>query len=318
MMRERQNRVRPAVSIVACVTMRRMRRSTRKHRKQQPGRGCIVTSGAYGTELQARGLKPGESADAWNLLRPDDVKAVARAYVEAGADIIVANTFQANPLSLEKHGWHEMAREINMAGVELAREAARARCPVFGSIGPIGAAGTLEAAGPAGEMMSYWEQLEALLDAGVDGIVLETFTAVDEIVRALQDVATGEVEVFALMSFPSGDVPPHLVHHLRAEGAAGVGVNCMAPDAMLPICRDMRAVTKGPVWMKPCAGLPRREGERLVYDMTPDEFADGCMALVDAGADLIGGCCGAGPEHIRALVERVRRKRRGKRGDEVT
>jgi methionine synthase I (cobalamin-dependent) len=268
--------------------------------------GPVLTGGPYGTELQARGLAPGESADAWNLLRPNDVEAVARTYVDAGAKVLLTNTFQANELCLQPHGLNEMMEEINFAGVEIGRAAAGRRGFVFGSIGPMGELGSLERAGPAGEMMAWLGQSDTLADAGADALVLETLTDEDEALRAVEDTAASGPPLIVSLAVREIRNPTRLAARLHEAGAAAIGLNCLPPHEMLPLCRRLRKATRLPLWMKPSAGLPRREGGALVYDMTPEEFADGAVALVEAGAAFIGGCCGAGPAHIAALAARLR------------
>jgi methionine synthase I (cobalamin-dependent) len=150
------------------------------------------------------------------------------------------------------------------------------------------------------------QQATALAEAGAHALLLETFTnPLDAALATGMAAATGRPVVACLTP---GDTFHALeaAMTLAAAGAAGIGLNCVTPEAMLPACRALRNATNLPLWMKPSAGLPRRVGERLVYDMTPEEFADGCMELLRAGADFIGGCCGAGPAHIAALGRRMK------------
>lgn len=276
-----------------------MSRHRHKRGKSQTGNGCTVVSGAYATELQARGLKPGENAEVWNLLRPDDVRDVARSYVEAGARVIVTNTFQANPPALARACPSLHVADVNYAGVALARDAAGGRAEIFGCMGPA-AAETSEA-----QCRAYLQQATTLVEAGADALVLETFTSLTDAAIATGLAAAVGQAVIACVTIADERQAPAIAAVLERAGAAALGLNCLTPGEMLPVCRALREATDLPLWMKPSAGLPRRAGDRFVYDMTPDEFADGAMALVEAGANFIGGCCGAGPDHIRAVAERL-------------
>lgn len=260
---------------------------------------CILVSGAYGTELQARGLMLGESADSWNLLRPADVEEVARSYVAAGAGIIVTNTFQANRVSLARHGLAASVEDVNHAGVALATRAAGSAARVFGSIGPV-------PGGTAPEQCdAVLQQASALVAAGADALVLETFTDLWEAASATRMVASTGRPVITCLSPVGAFDAPQVVATLVATGASGIGLNCMTPAEMLPMCRALRPATDVSLWVKPSAGIPHIGDGQLSYDMTPETFADGCMELMRAGAQYIGGCCGAGPAHIRALRERL-------------
>jgi methionine synthase I (cobalamin-dependent) len=197
--------------------------------------------------------------------------------------------------------------EINEAGVKLAR-AGGPNVHVFGSIGPAARTGLEERAAVAGDVAGWSGQALYLVDAGAEAIVLETFTEVDELARAVSLLSVLGLPVIASMTIVEAFDAACAAHHLELAGASAIGLNCMPPDEMLPLCRKLRKATRMPLWMKPSAGLPRKDDEGLVYDMSPEHFADGAMALVDAGADFIGGCCGAGPAHIGAVAERLRRR----------
>jgi methionine synthase I (cobalamin-dependent) len=276
----------------------------------------IVLDGAWGTELQARGLAPGECPDAWNLTHPDRVEAVARAYVEAGSQVILTNTFRANRIALTGVGLDGSTREINRAGVEISRRAARGRAAagrahVFASIGP---SGKLLVAGDVSESAlreAFAEQAQALAASGAEAIVIETMSDPAEAAIAVAAARATRLPVVACMAFDSGKhrdrtmmgtTIEDAVHALLEAGADVVGANCgQGIESFVGICERLHAATDRPIWMKPNAGIPMLEGERIVYRTTPEEFARFVPALVRAGASFIGGCCGTNPAFVRAL-----------------
>jgi methionine synthase I (cobalamin-dependent) len=279
-------------------------------------RGPVVTDGAWGTQLQARGLPVGGFPDAWNLERPDQVTAVARAYVEAGSQVVLTNTFGANRIRLEESGLAGRLREVNQQGVILSRQAAGDRARVFASIGPSGKlllSGDITAA----ELQTAFEQQSAALaEAGPDALVVETMSDLDEARLAVAAAHATGLPVVACMVFDSGRnhdrtmmgiTPEQAAESLAAAGADVIGANCgQGIAAFVPICQRLRAATDRPIWIKPNAGLPERVGDRAVYRTTPEEFAAHAKSLTAAGASFLGGCCGTTPDFIRALMERLR------------
>ncbi|WP_337173848.1 homocysteine S-methyltransferase family protein [Paludisphaera sp.] len=278
-------------------------------------RPTTILDGGWATELQRRGLALGEPADAWNLSRPDDVLAVARSYVEAGAGIILTNTFQASPIALARFGLADRAQGINQEGARLSRLAVSSRgVRVFGSVGPTGlgrelAAGSTEAASRASEAFST--QARALAEGGVDAIALETFCHVGEARLAARAALAAGLPVVASFYFdtatgrpltPDGSTPEDVARAMAEEGVDAVGANCGAgPAEFVEICRRLRAADGRGVWIKPNAGLPTIAGGRAVYPTTPAGFAAFLPAFIEAGAAFVGGCCGASPEFVRAL-----------------
>jgi len=270
----------------------------------------ILTDGAWGTELQALGLGPDELPDLWNLAHPERVEQVARAYVEAGSEIILTNTFRANRLAAGGRILPPELAEVNRAGVEISRRAAAGRARVFASIGPSGKL-LLEGAVTEDELRAaFSEQAEALGASGADGLVIETMSDLTEAAIAVAAAKTTGLVVVACMVFDSGKnrdrtmmgvTPEQAAEALAAAGADVIGANCGNGIAgYVPICARLRAATGLPVWIKPNAGLPELEGGRVVYRTSPEEFARHVPELVGAGADYIGGCCGTNPEFIRA------------------
>lgn len=272
----------------------------------------VVTDGAWGTELQKRGLEPGGCADAWNLEHPERVEAVGQAYVDAGSRIILTNTFQANRIALDRYGLGRWVSEINRAGVEISRRAAGERAHVFASIGP---SGRLIAAGEISETELsevFAGQVKALAEAGADALVIETMSDPVEAQCAVRAARASRLPVVACMTFDSGrdktrtmmgTSPEEAATLLAAAGADVVGANCgQGIEGYLELYRGLASATRCPVWLKPNAGSPELVGLETVYRTTPQAFAEGASALVAAGAAFIGGCCGTTPEFIAALV----------------
>jgi 5-methyltetrahydrofolate--homocysteine methyltransferase len=281
--------------------------------EQLAARSPVVTDGAWGTQLQARGLQPGECPDAWNLLAAERVEAVARAYVEAGSQVILTNTFRANRLTLAGHGLAEKTAEINRAGAAISRRAAEGRARVFASIGPSGKLLMTGETTEAELRAAFAEQAQALAEGGAEAILIETMSDLAEARLALEAARETGLAVVVSMVFDSGRnkdrtmmgaTPEQAARELTEAGADAVGANCGSGiAAYIPICRRLRAATDRPLWIKPNAGLPELIEGRTVYRTTPEEFASYVPALIEAGASFIGGCCGTGPEFIRKIVE---------------
>jgi methionine synthase I (cobalamin-dependent) len=277
--------------------------------------GPVVADGAWGTQLQARGLALGECPDAWNLSHPDRVADVARAYVEAGSRIILTNTFRANRIALAAAGLEGSVREINRAGVEISRQAAGGRARVFASIGPSGKIVVAGEVTTAQLLAAFEEQARALAEAGADALLVETMSDLEEARLAVAAARATGLPVAASMVFDSGRnrdrtmmgiTPEQAGAGLAEAGADIVGANCgHGLSGFAAIARRLRAAGGRPVWIKPNAGLPELQDGIPVYRMTPEEFAAEAPALVEAGAAILGGCCGTGPEFIRALEKRV-------------
>jgi 5-methyltetrahydrofolate--homocysteine methyltransferase len=275
----------------------------------------VLTDGAWGTELQARGLQAGDCPDAWNLSHPERVEEVARAYVEAGSRIILTNTFGANRIMLARHELAGKAQEINRAGVAISRRAAGSRARVFASMGPCGKLLFAEEVREEEVTLAFEEQARALADAGADAIVIETMSDPAEARLAVAAAAATGLPVIACMTFDSGrehdrtmmgTTPEEAAGALTTAGADVVGANCgQGAEGYVAICKRLRAATSLPLWMKPNAGLPEILDGRLHYRETPQSFAGHAQALVAAGASFIGGCCGTAPEFIRELAARL-------------
>ena len=268
----------------------------------------LLLDGAMGTQLQKMGARPGENTELLNLTHPDWVRAVQASYVAAGSRILFANTFGANALKLRGTG--HTVRQVIDAGVRIAREAAGKRTDVgvFMDMGPLGA--LLE---PLGTMPFedaydlFAEMVEAGVESGVDGIAIETMTDLQEARAALLAAKEhSDLPVWVTMSFDetgrtfTGCTVASMARVLTGLGADAVGVNCsLGPGELTPLIAEMRKHTHLPLIAKPNAGLPDPiDGH---YDLPPEEFARAMQSLIDAGAELVGGCCGTGPEYIEKL-----------------
>jgi methionine synthase I (cobalamin-dependent) len=277
--------------------------------------GPVVTDGAWGTQLQERGLEVGACPDAWNLVHPERVEEVARAYVDAGSQIIITNTFGANRFALDRHGLSEKVAEINRAGVEISRRAAGGRARVFASMGPSGVMLMMGEVRPEDLQEAFAAQAAALSEAGADGIVVETMSDPQEAGLAVAAARDTRLPVVACLTFDSGKdhdrtmmgTSPEQATELMTEaGADCIGSNCgQGIEGFVAICRRLKASTDRPVWIKANAGLPEIVGDRTVYAQTPKQFAACAGALVEAGASFIGGCCGTTPEFIMAIKEEL-------------
>lgn len=287
----------------------------------------LVLDGAMGSMLIAAGLPAGGCPESWNKSHAEAVIAVHRAYAEAGCDIIETNTFGATRLKLASHGLGDRASELNILGAHLARLACRPGGYVAGSIGPTGRLpDTLAPVGdvPPDEMSaSFAEQALALAEGGVDLLAVETMMAPEEAVLAIRAAkeATG-LPVMCTMSFQYGrernidrtlwgTTPQEAARALSAAGAEIVGCNCGdgGPARAAEILRQMRGETAGFLAAYPNAGTPRLVGEQTVYDMPPEEMASAYPAILEAGARIVGACCGSTPEHVRQIAAVVRRSR---------
>ena len=285
--------------------------------QQLLAKGPVVTDGAWGTELQARGLGLGEFPDAWNMTRPDRVAEVARAYVAAGSQIILTNTFGANRICLAENALADRVVEINARGVEISRAAAGGKAVVFASIGPSGKLLLSGEISPEELRSAFEEQAQALAEAGADGLVIETMSDLEEARMAVAAAYGTGLPIVACMVFDSGKDKDRTMMGTTTEQAAAaltkagadvIGANCGQGIAgFTGICRRLRAATDRPIWLKPNAGLPQVVEERAVYTTSPEEFAGYVPELVKLGATFIGGCCGCNPGFVAAIARCVRK-----------
>ena len=274
----------------------------------------VVADGAMGTALYERGVFINQSFDALCLTQPELVAEVHRQYRGAGAELLETNTFGANRSRLAGHGLEDQVREINAAGVRLAREAAADEAWVGGSMGPVGVAGQVAGQFSAQDLERiFGEQAEALLEAGVDAFVVETIPWLVEMEAALAAIRRLDsgVPVIAMMTFneegetQGGESPETVVERLIAAGADVIGANCsVGPKPMLDVIARM---TRPDVLLAamPNAGLPQSVEGRLLYMASAEYFGKYARRFVKAGVRLLGGCCGTTPEHVRQMKREV-------------
>jgi 5-methyltetrahydrofolate--homocysteine methyltransferase len=273
------------------------------------GKGPALTDGAWGTQMQARGLGIGEFPDLWNLSHPEQVLAVAQSYVDAGSRVILTNTFGANRIRLAEAGAVDRLMEINREGVRISKEAARGKAKVFASIGPSGKMLMAGEVTPEELIEAYAEQAIAMAEAGADALLIETMADLEEALLAVQGAKRTGLPVGASIVFDSGkdkdrtmmgSTPEQVAEALAAAGVDVVGANCgLGIEFFAPICRRLKAASGLPVWMKPNAGMPEMVAGTTVYKTGAETFSSQVPLLIEAGADFIGACCGSTPEFIQ-------------------
>lgn len=276
--------------------------------------GVLIGDGAIGTMLMARGLKPGEPPESINLSNPGMLEAIAREYVAAGAEIVTTNTLGGSPQRLREYGLDGETEAINRAAVAAARRGAGDRAYVSASVGPSGR--LLKPHGDATHEevgAGFERQIRALAAAGVDLICIETMTDLTEAVLAVRAARlfAATIPLMATMTFERtrrgfftvmGVTIAQAAGALREAGADIVGSNCgNGIDRMIEIAREFRSRTTQPIAIHSNAGLPQARRTELVYAESPAYMAERVPTLVDAGVQIIGGCCGTTPAHIRAI-----------------
>jgi 5-methyltetrahydrofolate--homocysteine methyltransferase len=289
----------------------------------------LVCDGAMGTQLMLAGLESGSCGELWNLTHPDRVLAIQQRYVAAGTDCLITNTFGASRIVLKRHGADKDARAINAAGVRLAREAFGGRDGfVLGDIGPLGA--ILEPYGDlsqADAQNALEEQATALVEAGADAIIIETQTSLDELGLAIDAArAAGAPGIIGSLAYDlsadqsffvtmMGVSPEKAAKFLEKKGAHVAALNCgtgMDMAGAAKVAGIYRKRCKLPIMVQPNAGLPVLEKGKAVYKQSPADMAGGVGAVLAAGANIIGSCCGSTPEHTRAIRQAVDAFNRGK------
>ncbi len=277
----------------------------------------LIADGATGTTLQKAGLPAGTAPERWNLENPDAVRALHRGYIEAGTDMVLTNTFGGTSIRLKREGLSERTAEINLMAAHLAREVAGDKVLVIGDIGPTG-----ELLAPLGTLTyedavaAFAEQAGALAEGGVDAILIETMSDLDEVKAAVEGVRqVTDLPLMVTMSFDTkgrtmmGVKPERAAQTLLSLGVDVMGANCgRTLTETLEAIRKMREAAPDAVLMaKPNAGLPHAEGTDLVYDVTPEVMAEyGRRFVEEAGISIFGGCCGSTAEHIRAVAETLK------------
>lgn len=286
--------------------------------RERLGATVLVLDGAMGTQLMAHGARG--SNEQWGVDHRDDLVAIHRAYVDAGAGAILTNTFGGSRLKLQRAGLGDRTVQLNRALAGMAREAASGKAFVLGDVGPTG-----QFVEPYGDVSEeemtdvFREQIGALLEGGVDGIMIETMMDPTEAacaVRAARLLAPDRVVLAALAFDRSprgfrtlmGTTPSDGAQRLLDAGADAVGANCggMTPEDFVPLLEEMHRAVSVPLVVEANAGLPQIEDGKTVFKEGPDTFGRLARAYVNAGARIIGGCCGTTPDHIRAIAEAIK------------
>lgn len=284
----------------------------------KPGR-VLVSDGAWGTFLQQKGLAPGECPEKWNIEHYDEVFQVAKSYIDAGSDMIETNSFGGSRLKLAQYGLEDRVVEINKIAAEISRSAAGREKHVLGSIGPTGKIIMMGDVTPEELYEVFKEQSMALEEGGADSIVVETMSDIEEARQAV--IAAREntcCEIICTMTFErtvSGEYrsmmgisPTQMTEQIIGAGAEIIGANCgNGIEGMIHIVREIRKTNSAiPVLIHANAGLPIYKDGKTIFPETPEQMAGFVKELIDAGANIIGGCCGTTPAHIRKIVEVVR------------
>src|SRR3954454_19216370 len=280
----------------------------------------LLGDGAMGTQLMIAGLEQGACGEEWNLGHPERVLAIQRRYAEAGSDCILTNTFGGSRIMLNRHGNADNVVAINKAGVDIVRQSfadVGRDGYVIGDIGPFG--GLMEPYGDFTEdqvRAAFNEQAKALVDAGADAIIIETQTSLEELLLGIQAAKeAGAPCVIGSMAYDvtldrspfrtmMGVDPERAAEFMQENGADVVALNCgtrMDMDRAREAVERYRATTELPVMAQPNAGQPKLVDMKVVYDETPEQMVKGVQPLLEAGANIVGGCCGSTPAHIRAF-----------------
>jgi 5-methyltetrahydrofolate--homocysteine methyltransferase len=270
-----------------------------------------IADGAWGTELDKLGCPPGFCREEWNVTQPHLIEQVARSYIDAGAQILLTNTFGANRFVLGRHERAEQAVAFNRAGAAICRRVAGSQALVFGSMGPSSKICMIGEVTEEELFDAFVEQAGGLAEGGADGLVVETMTELAEAIAAVKAAKTSGLIVVGSMTYDSGPnrtntmmgvTPAQAARALGEAGADIIGCNCgIGIENYIEVTALLRQATDKPIWVKANAGLPEIENGAVVYKMTPQEYATQAQALVKAGANIIGGCCGTSPDFIRAL-----------------
>ncbi|MFQ5611482.1 MAG: betaine--homocysteine S-methyltransferase [Anaerolineae bacterium] len=273
----------------------------------------LIADGATGTGMQRLGLPPGRAPELWNAENPDAVRKQYRDYIEAGSNLILTNSFGGTRARLDLEGAGDRVHELNRLAAELAREVAGDQVVVLGSMGPTGQ--LMEPMGPLTyeTCKAYFaEQAAALAEGGVDALLIETMSDLNEVKAAIEGArAVTDLPILATMSFDThgrtmmGVKPEEAVKEIWGLGVAAVGANCgrTLSETLAAVQAMRRAVPEAILMAKPNAGLPRLENLEAVYDVTPEVMVEYAQKFADAGVKIFGGCCGSTPTHIEAVSQ---------------
>lgn len=283
----------------------------------------LICDGAMGTMLIQKGMPEGESPDYWGVKKHKILRSIHDEYINSGADMVITNTFGANWAKLKKYNLEKKLGEINRIAVEIAKEAAAGRAHVLGEIGPTGEylkpVGNIEAE----EMLHiFTDQVRIFEESGVDAVILDTFSDMEELKTAIMAVKeNARLPLIASMTFQkletkgfrttSGVTIPQFVNEGLLAGSDVIGANCSVTGSdMTDIVSGIRALGTAFIIAQPNAGMPKLDNGKTIYDESPDSFAENIPKIKEAGANIIGGCCGTTPGHIekiKAIVQTLKR-----------
>ena len=278
----------------------------------------LVSDGAWGTFLQQKGLKPGECPEQWNVTRPNDVLDIAQSYFDAGSDMVETNSFGGSRFKLAKYGFEDKVFEFNKAAAEISRQAAGPDRYVLGSVGPTGKLLLMEEVTEEELYDAFKDQSMALEAGGVNAIMIETMTDLDEArIAVMAAKENTNCEVFCTMTFEKiigggfrtmmGISPSEMAEALVEAGADLIGTNCgNGMENMIGMVQEIRSVNATiPVLVHANAGMPRLENGVTTFPETPEDMASRVKDIILAGANIVGGCCGTTPAHIGKVREIV-------------
>lgn len=282
----------------------------------------LISDGAWGTFLQQKGMKPGECPEKWCLDKPEEVQEIAGNYIEAGADMVESDSFGGSSFKLEHYGLSDKVHEINEAAAAISRKAAGNDNWVIASIGPTGKMLIMGDVTEEELYESFKDQAVALEKGGADAICIETMSATDEATIAVKAVKENtNCEIICTFTFEKtvqghyrtmmGVSPAEAAKAVLEAGADILGTNCgNGMERMIDIVREIRTVAADvPILVHANAGLPRNINGKDVFPETPEEMANRVPDLIDAGANIIGGCCGTTPDHIKAMKKAAEKYR---------
>jgi 5-methyltetrahydrofolate--homocysteine methyltransferase len=279
----------------------------------------LISDGAWGTFLQAKGLQPGECPEEWNITHADDVLDIAKSYIDAGSDMVETNSFGGSKYKLANYGLQDKVFELNKAAAEISRKAATNKY-VLGSIGPTGKILMMGEVTSVDLYEAFKEQAMALEAGGADAIMIETMTDMEEAVQAIKAAKENTAcEIFCTMTFDKtiqgdfrtmmGVSPADMVEQIIDAGAELIGANCgNGSKDMIGIVKEIRKTNQDiPILIHANAGAPMYKDGETVFPESPDEMCTYAQGLINAGANIIGGCCGTTPAHIAKIVESLKR-----------